>query len=293
MKVTFIVVYSSTEPNTIYDPKSWPHRDRELEDVILEGTLSLLNQISTIPIDKEILLMDNSGDFPDDFHCDDLKVVKAYGSWSDIEMSENKFIFDSIDDIIPDKMSNSNATTSTSLAFQHGVILSTGDYIIMQHNDTEYLFDYYDKAEVILDAIELLEKNNYEYITIDKKRIKNKDYIEWNDKIEYYADCYWFLCKSDFYKKHNIWVDWTRGDTNHLSTITCVNKGLKFLHLPFFYEGDEILIENDTKQKLIEFNSNYPELKTTGKNYHLLNDIPFLAHCKGGTGLRRFLRKNR
>ena len=286
MKVSFIVVYTSTKTMCIFDKIQWPTPNIELDVEILSNTLFLLNQISTIPIEKEILLMDNTGDFPEDFYCDDLKVIKTIGSWNEDEFSQNIFIFDNVKDNVPKLLSKHNQASTCSLAYQHGVSLATGDYIIMQHNDTKYLFDYYDKKSVITDAIQLLEKNNYEYITVDKKPIKQRDFPEWNDKLEYFADCYWFLCKSDFYKKHNIWVDWIRGDSNHLSTITCVNKGLKFLHLPLFYEGTAI-----DYQCIKEYNEKYPEFKKDSKNYHLLNDIPFLIHFKGGTGLRSFIVK--
>ena len=63
MKVSFIICYSSTKPMTIFDPSSWKKRNSELEEKILLSTNNLIKQILTIPIDKEILLMDNSGDF--------------------------------------------------------------------------------------------------------------------------------------------------------------------------------------------------------------------------------------
>jgi hypothetical protein len=291
MKVTFIVVWASTKIAVIFDKHDWPTRNYELEKVSLAHTKKLLKQISSIPIEKEILLMDNTGDFPSDFTCDDLIVTRSHGAWTDEEAMQNTHLFTNVADKFESPGYKTCAATTCSLAFQHGVELATGDYIIMQHNDTSYLFDYYDKSIVITDAIDLLEKNNYEYITIDKKPIKNRDYAEWNDKIEYYADCYWFLCKADFYKKHNIWVDWGRGDTNHLATITCVTKNLPFLHLPFFYEGSDITIPNDTHNKLKEFYKEYPEFKQTDLNIHLLNDIPFIKHYKGGTTLSSFLKK--
>ena len=119
-----------------------------------------------------------------------------------------------------------------------------------------------------------------EKITIDKKPPKGvspKGY-------DYFADCYWFLCRGDFYSKHNIWVDWIRGDNNHLATITCYDKGLKYLHLPGFYETKETNRKKFLKQH--NFNLNVG-------NLHTFNDKPFLIHRKGGTGLYRILEGKR
>ena len=71
------------------------------------------------------------------------------------------------------------------------------------------------EVQLIKDAVSTLEENNYEYITIDKRPLKDATFKGMN----YFADCYWFLCRKDFYTKHNIWVDWCRGDNNHLATI--------------------------------------------------------------------------
>ena len=99
--------------------------------------------------------------------------------------------------------------------------------LVLQHNDTLYIENYLEKQ------IKLLEKENYEYITIDKKPPKKVS----PNGYDYFADCYWFLCRKDFYSKHNIWVDWIRGDNNHFKTITCEDKGLKYLHLEGFFEN--------------------------------------------------------
>ena len=111
-------------------------------------------------------------------------------------------------------------------AFNHGIIETSGDYLVLQHNDTLYI------DNVIEKQIKLLEEENYEYITIDKKPPKDVspngyDYFPWI--------VIGFYVKRDFYSKHNIWVDWTRGDNNHLTTITCRRYGIKIgLHLEGF-----------------------------------------------------------
>ena len=34
-----------------------------------------------------------------------------------------------------------HAAKSTAMAYNHGLTLASGDYLILQHNDTKYLFD--------------------------------------------------------------------------------------------------------------------------------------------------------
>ena len=146
-------------------------------------------------------------------------------------------------------------TMWVSMAFHLGTQEAKGEYIVLQHNDTEYLFDRYSEKEVIHDAINLLERENYEYITVDKKPPKGNSPYGY----DYFADCYWFLCRGDFYSKHNIWVDWKRGDNNHLATITCKDKGLKYLHLPGFFETKE--------HDKFEFNQKYVYNSKDGNNF--------------------------
>ena len=302
MKVSFIIVYCT--PSMIFQKEyqskeAWDHTPASIyhDNYILEHTKNLILQISEFPVEKEILVMDNSGDFPSDFKVKDLKVIPS------VQTYLNTFgrIPDFVDGVSQDwfkKVKDDDYFDSkwvVSTAYQHGIEMSTGDYIILHHNDVEYLFEYYPPSKFINDVISKLENDNLEYITVDKKRIKEDKWYDpisgddIPDNIEYYSDAYWFLCRSDFYDKHNIYVDWMRGDTNHLPTITCVNKNLKFLHLPGFYEywteNDPRALKN-FKEKLMGW---YVELwtKVTDSffNVHTFNDIPFLIHNKGGTEL--------
>ena len=168
-----------------------------------------------------------------------------------------------------------NHAKCLAMAYNHGIIESSGDYLVLQHNDTKYLPNF-SMSDML---VELISKD-YEYITIDKKPVKLEELSEY----EYFADCYWFLCRRDFYSKHNIWVDWIRGDNNHLATITCKDKGLKYLHLPGYFEN----YEHDRSQ----FNNKY-FFETNVGNVHVLKDRPFLLHRKGGTGLNRIHEENR
>ena len=55
------------------------------------------------------------------------------------------------------------------------------------------------------------------------------------------------------------------------------NKNLKYLHLPGFYETFE--------DKKNYYKEQYPDLVG---NVHFFNNIPFMTHMKGGTGLKRY-----
>lgn len=284
MKFSFIIVYSSTKHMQIFDTKSWKERDYELEKKITHHTNKLLTQIQSIPVEKEILLMDQTNDFVRDGSMKDLKIIPSYQYYMETNDMDN-FV---IDLYIGDKyrtkggIEKVDATLGASMAYNHGLSLSTGDYIIFQHNDTYYNFVESNKETLFYEFVEYMEENDLQYLTIDKKRIKNKDYPEWNDKLEYYADCYWFICKPSFYYDNKIWVDWIRGDTNHLSTIFCVNNNLNFEHLPGFYENTreecdywwEKLQKNDRKV-----------------HTHMFKQKTFIYHFKGGTGLSTLKKK--
>ncbi len=275
-KVSYILVWSDTNTMHRNDSKSYDV-DEKINELLLQHTLFLIDQILELnPL--EILIMANEGNFPK--HENKLvKVIPSYQSVGYLDGERPEWLDKiNIDDYHEDIQFN--AAKSTAMAYNHGITEAKGDYFILQHNDTKYLFENYSSTKVIKDAIELLEKENYEYITIDKKPNKIKEY----EKYEYFADCYWFLCRNDFYSKHNIWVDWIRGDNNHLATITCKDKGLKYLHLPGFYET----YETDRQ----EFINKY-FFETKCGNLHTLNDRPFLIHRKGGTGLYRILEEKR
>ena len=276
MKISFILVYSSVKNMILMDPKSWSSKDRYYNNTILEFTIKVLKQIDSLDINKEIILLDNTGDFPKEFSLPSLKVVPSIGAWNKKEREDNKYLFNNIKDridVFEKGIKGSSHAEQTALAFEHGIRIALGDYFILQHNDTLYLDEYYKTDILVRDVINTLEENNYEYITVDKKPPK-----ETSPKgIDFFADCYWFLCRKDFYTKHNIWIDWCRGDNNHLATTTCNNKNLKYLHLPGFYETYE--------NKKNYYKEQYPDLIG---NVHFFNNIPFLTHIKGGTGLKRY-----
>ena len=289
MKVSFIICYSSTWPMTVFDKISWPEVNKELDSRILKQTNYLLKQIESIPINKEIILLDNSDDFVLERHINDCKVVKSFGSCKSEQEAIDLFkpIVEhyKISDKIDYDIKWNDQAQITSLAYQHGVYLSTGNYIVQQHNDTEYLFDFYSKESIILDAIKYLEENDYAYLSIDKKAVKECNFPEYNSQVKHCADNYWFLCRQGLYESTNSWIDWLRGDSNHLVTFACENNNLKYKHLPGYYEN-----ENKPEQK---FWFNYYRLRYNLDNecrYHELYNKPFLRHHKGGTGLRSLLK---
>lgn len=266
MKISFIICYSSTWPMTVFDKESWPEIDVNLDKKILSNTNLLIKQILNFNnIDKEVILIDNSNDFKTDIIDKNLKVVKGI---ADTLSTYNE-------------LSTDNQAEITAKAYNIGIEQASGDYFILQHNDTYYLEDFTDFKFFFRDIIKYLNDNKLEYITIDAKPSKSPRPEE-----NYFADCYWFLCKNDFYKKHNIYVDWELGDNNHMATIVCNEKNLPYLHLPGFYE---INLHQDYLESL---KKNYPRLGRLSHNIHSFAGVPFLLHFKGGTGLSNFIKKD-
>ena len=224
-KVSYILVWGDTNSLHRIDPKSYQVKD-DVNLALLQHTHILINQILNQD-PHEILIMDNEGNFPK--HDDNrVKVIPSYQSVGYLD-GERPAWLNKIN--IGDKWDDGdfNHTKSVSMAYNHGITEATGDYFILQHNDTLYL------NNLVPDLITKLEKESYAYITIDKKPPKHEEY----EKYEYFTDCYWFLCRKDFYSSNDIWVDWKRGDTNHLATITCKDTNQNYLHLPGFFENDE------------------------------------------------------
>ena len=258
----------------LYDVEEF--KDRELIDLDTPWGKPSDQILKTNP--HEILIMDNEGDFPK--HQNPLvKVIPSYQSVGYLDGKRPEWLDKiNLEDYTEDN--EFHAAKSTAMAYNHGLTLTSGDYLILQHNDTEYLFDNYSSRKIIKDLINELEIKDFEYITIDKKPTKKNQY----KKYRYFADCYFFLCRGDFYSKHEIWVDWARGDNNHLATITCFDKGLKYSHLPGWFEN----YESDKHY----FNNTY-NFESSAGNLHIFRGRPFLIHLKGGTGLYRVLEENR
>ena len=270
-KLSFILVWSDTNTMNRNDGEIYQVNDK-VNSALLQHTHLLISQILKMN-PHEILIMDNEGNFPK-YEDSRVRVIPSYQSVGYLDGERPEWLDKiNISDYTEDK--HFDANKSTAMAYNHGITEATGDYLILQHNDTMYLKDF-DIADMIIE----LEKNNYAYITIDKKPPKNtspKGY-------DYFADCYWFLCRKDFYSNNDIWVDWSRGDNNHLATIKCKETNQKYLHLPGFFETGE--------HTRYEFNKLYGFTHENG-NLHIFKDRPILLHLKGGTGLFRILREKR
>ena len=275
-KVSYILVWSNTKTMHRNDPSCYDVNEK-VNKALLKQTLNLIEQILELN-PHEILIMDNEGDFPK--HQNPLvKVIPSYQSVGYLDGKRPEWLDKiNLEDYTEDN--EFHAAKSTAMAYNHGLTLTSGDYLILQHNDTKYLFDNYSSRKIIKDLINELEIKDFEYITIDKKPTKKNQY----KKYRYFADCYFFLCRGDFYSKHKIWVDWARGDNNHLATITCFDKGLKYSHLPGWFEN----YESDKHY----FNNTY-NFESSAGNLHIFRGRPFLIHLKGGTGLYRVLEENR
>ena len=95
-----------------------------------------------------------------------------------------------------------------------GITEAKGDYFVLQNTNTKYIFDGFSREgkvvnpaiHLVTEALDLLLSKDYDYITTDKKL----------------ENCYWFLCRKDFYSKDNIQKD----------------KELKYLHLPELFESN-------------------------------------------------------
>ena len=264
MKISFIICYSSTWPMTIFDSKSWSEPDLELDKKILDQTNNLIKQIlSWKHLNKEVILVDNSDDFISEVvDPEQLRIVKG------TEITSNP--------------TQSNQAKVTAEAFNIGMRHANGTHYILQHNDTQYLTNYYHPDDLFVDLVKTLDEFRLEYITIDAKPSKKANQDE-----NFYADCYWFFCKNDFYEKHGIEVDYLNGDNNHQATVTCLQKELKFLHLPGYYELGGLGMNHT-----IHLRRNYSGLVRLTGNVHSFLNIPFLYHYKGGTGLKNLLHKD-
>tara|TARA_E500000318_G_scaffold111983_1_gene133102 strand:- start:3394 stop:4281 length:888 start_codon:yes stop_codon:yes gene_type:complete len=285
MKISFIITWSSTVSTYGGRTVEHPYKPDPVQDEKLyKTTVNLIESISNINLNKEIILVDNSGDF--NYTNKFLTVLKGPQIWTDSDTMPDWLLkvkdLDNLDkkDNLGIKLfdPHRNQAAFTSLAYQMGLEYSSGDVVVMQHNDTVYLKNFYDPTELISDISALIVKQGYSYVTVDKKHKKDSK-NEIQEELDYFADLYWFMCKRDFYDRNNIYIDWIRGDSNHLATIHCYKNNLKFLHLPGFYEDKSLYYKPEVLDRY------FPVLSKMRANIHTFNDIPFLLHYKGGTGL--------
>ena len=187
-KVSYILVWSNTKTMHRNDPSCYDVNEK-VNKALLKQTLNLIEQILELN-PHEILIMDNEGDFPK--HQNPLvKVIPSYQSVGYLDGKRPEWLDKiNLEDYTEDN--EFHAAKSTAMAYNHGLTLASGDYLILQHNDTKYLFDNYSSRKIIKDLINELEIKDFEYITIDKKPTKKNQY----KKYRYFADCYFFLCSN-------------------------------------------------------------------------------------------------
>jgi hypothetical protein len=244
-------------------------------DTTVLTTIEAIRNINKVlkKIDKEIILVDNTHNFPK-VTLPNLKIVKGWQGYTKEELRKqpdfekyNINVFN-------------NSTMWASMAYNIGIQHAKGDYIICQHNDIFY------HNECVNDMINYLEKTKIEYISADYKKMFISGYVMNKERIDSIfekkkieidfspfdggyiktedfgvADCYFFLCRKEFFDDY--YVDWGFGDTNHGATIKCLENDKRFYHLTPFYDNPNF----DTT-----FNS---------RTYKWF-DRPFCTHLKGG-----------
>lgn len=265
--ISFIIPFASTDSN-LYD---WEGVDGSM---IILSTILVIKNINSIygHRDIEIILVDNTNTFPK-IEMTNLKIVKGLQYKSENQITNEEIKKYNILDL-------SNHTMWASIAFNIGIENSSGDYIILQHNDVFYHND------LLNSMIKELEFN--EYISVESKKINLSGYLSNIDtfnkllkspEIGYedggyiktkkfgLSDAYFFLCKKEFFDDYS--VDYRYGDTNHGSTIKCLLDNKKFIHLGPYYE-----------------NPNFK--KQTGHHKYFWKDTPLLTHLKGGFSEMKF-----
>ena len=273
-----IIVPFAVKYNNDVNLHNWPNQDI---GYYIYNTIQCIKNINnTLDFEKEIILVDNTNNFPN-IKMPNLKIVKGWQYLSKDELKSkknfNKYQIDNF----------KNLSMWVSMAYNIGIENAKGDYIILQHNDIHY------HSNIIPTLISTLEKDSLEYISVDYKKLSisgylgNKEVIDniLNDiEIGYseggyvktkelgFADCYFFLCKKEFFDDY--FVDWKYGDSNHSATLKCLNENKKFLHLGPYYD-----------------NPNFETDNTTRTYYY--NDKKFLTHLKGGFSENKLSYKKR
>tara|TARA_Y100000401_G_scaffold117066_1_gene124548 strand:+ start:3894 stop:4808 length:915 start_codon:yes stop_codon:yes gene_type:complete len=274
MKVSIIVPFAATNHENHQMGHLWNFSETNYDNIVLT-TIEVIRNINKVlcNTNKEIILVDNTHNFPE-IYLPNLKIVKGWQGY-DIETLQKLPNFEKYNINILN-----NSTMWASMAYNIGIEHAEGDYIICQHNDLFYHMDY------IEEMIEYMKLTKSKYISADFKKLfisgyvmnqKEIDSIFYNltKKMEFepmdggyiktqkfgVADCYFFLCKRDFFDDY--YVDWGYGDTNHGATIKCLKNGDSFYHLPPYYDN--------------------PNFDTTfDYRTYKWNNKDFCTHLKGG-----------
>ena len=262
-----IIVPFAVKYNNDVNLHNWPNQDI---GYYIYNTIQCIKNINnTLDFEKEIILVDNTNNFPN-IKMPNLKIVKGWQYLSEDELKSkknfNKYQIDNF----------KNLSMWVSMAYNIGIENAKGDYIILQHNDIHY------HNNIIPTLISTLEKDLLEYISVDYKKLSISGYLGNKEEIDNilndieigyseggyiktkelgFADCYFFLCRKEFFDDY--FVDWKYGDSNHSATLKCLKENKKFLHLGPYYD-----------------NPNFETDNTTRAYYY--NDKKFVTHLKGG-----------
>ena len=246
---------------------NWPNQDLGFN---IYNTIQCIKNINKLlDFDKEIILVDNTNNFPE-LKLPNLKVIKGWQYLTEDEIkSKSDFSKYKIDNF-------KNQSMWASMAYNIGLKEARGEYVILQHNDIHY------HNNLIPNMINLMKNESLEYISADFKKLTisgylgNKevmDNIENDIEVSYidggyiktkkigFADCYFFISKKEFFNDY--YVDWAYGDSNHGATIKCLKNKKDFLHLSPFYDNPNF----ETKNKL--------------RTYYF-DSKKFITHLKGG-----------
>lgn len=271
--ISFIIPFANTNDNL----HNWKSPDSKM--IILSTILAIKNinkTLSDLEYSYEIILVDNTNSFPN-IEIPNLKIVKGLQYKKDIPKKYiTKYKIDNLE----------SQSMWASMAYNIGIENAKGDYIILQHNDIYY------HTNMIPSLIEILERDSLGYISADYKKLTLSGYLGNKEKIDNiiddievgysdggfvktkrlgFSDCYFFLCKKEFFD--NYYVDWDYGDSNHGATIKCLDEGIDFLHIGPYYD-----------------NPNFPTHNS--KRTYTFKNKDFITHLKGGFSEHKLSFKN-
>ena len=274
-RVSIIIPFASSLEEEGQFGHLWTFKETNYDNIVL-STIEAIRNINKVlkDVDKEIILVDNTHNFPK-IKLPNLKIVKGWQGYSEEELKQqpdfekyNINVFN-------------NSTMWASMAYNVGIKHASGDYKICQHNDIFYHNDF------IEEMIEYMHFCKAEYISAYFKKLFISGYVMNKKELDALfgtahrnrmkfspedggylqtkkfgvADCYFFLCKKEFFDDY--YVDWGYGDTNHGATIKCMKENKNFYHLPPFYDNPNF--ETEFKDRTYRWN---------GKD--------FCTHLKGG-----------
>jgi hypothetical protein len=275
--ITFIIPFCSIDETTHLNiPNTW--KDNNWFTMV-STTLKIIKNINEHHMDREIILVDNSHNWPN-IGIPRVRVIpgwQAYNKENLIHDSKFKAHNDIID---VHQLDWQNDTMWASLGFHKAIQEAKGDYIILQHNDFFYM-----DTKAIPNMIEDLENDNLEYISVDSKKVSLLTYMINQELFDKYidvkkfspqfggmletkmiglSDAYFFLCRKKFFDNYD--VDWKYGDSNHGATIYCLENKLNYLHLGPYYDNPSYQTQD----------------QKNGYNTYYYAGKPFGGHLKGG-----------